>query len=148
MSREGRTWKQIVWEEIIVPISKEATEQLLRIGHQLKVKEIDKNFFSILCARMTIQSFLGCEVGIDSRMIKSRQKMIDILVPEDLKWSDDFEVEQRCYAELLVIMAQLNNGIKLANGNTLREQFARETTMEDWASFFRDYDMFGAWHKK
>jgi len=37
---------------------------------QLKVKEIDKNFFSILCARMTIQSFLGCEVGIDSRMIK------------------------------------------------------------------------------
>lgn len=32
--REGRTWKQIVWEEIIVPISKEATEQLLRIGHQ------------------------------------------------------------------------------------------------------------------
>ena len=54
---------------------------------QLKVKEIDKNFFSILCARMTIQSFLGCEVGIDSRMIKPRQKMIDILVPEDLKWS-------------------------------------------------------------
>ena len=34
LSREGRTWKQIVWEEIIVPISKEATEQLLRIGHQ------------------------------------------------------------------------------------------------------------------
>ena len=45
-------------------------------------------------------------------------------------------------------MAQLNNGIKLANGNTLREQFAKKTTMEDWASFFRDYDMFGAWHKK
>lgn len=115
---------------------------------RLKVKEIDKNFFSILCARMTIQSFLGCEVGIDSRMIKPRQKMIDILVPEDLKWSDDFEVDQRCYAELLVIMAQINNGIKLANGNTLREQFAKETTMEDWASFFKDYDMFGAWHKK
>lgn len=115
---------------------------------QLKVKEIDKNFFSILCARMTIQSFLGCEVGIDSRMIKPRQKMIDILVPEDLKWSNDFEVDQRCYAELLVIMAQLNNGIKLANGNTLREQFSKETTMEDWASFFKDYDMFGAWHKK
>lgn len=34
LSREGRTWKQIVWEKIIVPISKEATEQLLRIGHQ------------------------------------------------------------------------------------------------------------------
>ena len=115
---------------------------------QLKVKEIDKNFVSILCARMTIQSFLGCEVGIDSRMIKPRQKMIDILVPEDLKWSNDFEVDQRCYAELLVIMAQLNNGIKLANGNTLREQFSKETTMEDWASFFKDYDMFGAWHKK
>ena len=34
LSHEGRTWKQIVWEEIIVPISKEATEQVLRIGYQ------------------------------------------------------------------------------------------------------------------
>lgn len=57
--------------------------------------------------------FLGCEVGIDSRMIKPRQNMIDVLVPADLKWSDEIEFDQRCYAELLVIMAQLNNGIKL-----------------------------------
>lgn len=34
LSGEGKTWKQIVWEEIIVPISKEAMEQLLRIGYQ------------------------------------------------------------------------------------------------------------------
>lgn len=34
LSREGRTWKQIIWEEIIVPISKETTEQLLKIGYQ------------------------------------------------------------------------------------------------------------------
>jgi len=115
---------------------------------QLGVKEIDKNFFSILCARMKIQSFLGCEVGIDSRMIRSRQKMIDLLVPADLKWSDEIMVDQRCYAELLVIMAQLNNGIKLENGNTLRERFAKETTMEDWASFFKEYDIFAAWNKK
>ncbi len=121
---------------------------LARKMEQLGVKEVDKNFFSILCARMTIQSFLGCEVRIDSRMIKPRQNMIDVLVPADLKWSDEIEFDQRCYAELLVIMAQLNNGIKLANGNTLREQFAKETTMEDWASFFKEYDIFAAWNKK
>ncbi len=121
---------------------------LARKMEQLGVKEVDKNFFSILCARMTIQSFLGCEVGIDSRMIRPRQKMIDVLVPADLKWSDEIEFDQRCYAELLVIMAQLNNGIKLTNGNTLREQFAKETTMEDWASFFEEYDIFAAWNKK
>lgn len=115
---------------------------------QLDVKEVDKNFFSILFARMIIQSLLGCEVRIDSRMVKSRQKMIDVLVPDDLKCSNDIHVAQRCYAELLVIMAQLNNGIKLANGNTLREQFAQDTTMEDWASFFKDYDIFEAWNKK
>lgn len=74
--------------------------------------------------------------------------MIDVLVPSDLKLSDDIEFDQRRYAELLVIMAQLNSGIKLANGNTLREQFAKETTMEDWASFFKEYDIFAAWHKK
>lgn len=97
---------------------------------------------------MTIHSFLGCEVGLDSRMVRPRQKMIDILVPKDLKISDDLEVDNRWYAELLVIMAQLNNHLKLVNGNTLREQFAKETTLEDWASFFREYDMFEAWHKK
>ena len=121
---------------------------LARKMEQLGVKEVDKNFFSILCARMTIQSFLGCEVGIDSRMIKPRQNMIDVLVPVNLKWSDEIEFDQRCYAELLVIMAQLNNGIKLVNGNTLREQFAKETTMEDCASFFKEYDIFAAWNKK
>ena len=34
LSQEGRTWKQIVWEEIIAPISKQTTEQLLRIGYR------------------------------------------------------------------------------------------------------------------
>lgn len=115
---------------------------------QLGVKEVDKNFFSILWARMIIQSFLGCNVSIDSRMIRPRQKMIDVLVPADLKWSDEIEVDRMCYAELLVIMAKLNNGIKLADSNTLREQFAKETTIEDWASFFKEYDIFAAWNKK
>ena len=115
---------------------------------QLKVKEIDRNFFSILYARMTIKSLLGCQVGIDSRMIKARQKMIDVLIPNDLKWTDNTDFDIRCYAELLVILAQLNNGIQLESGGTLREQFAKETSMEDWASFFKEYDVFEAWTKK
>lgn len=115
---------------------------------QLKVKEIDRNFFSILYARMTIKSLLGCQVGIDSRMIKVRQKMIDVLIPNDLKWTDNTDFDIRCYAELLVILAQLNNGIQLESGGTLREQFAKETSMEDWASFFKEYDVFEAWNKK
>lgn len=115
---------------------------------QLKVKEIDRNFFSILCARTTITSLLGCQVAIDSRMIKVRQQMIDVLIPDNLEWTDGIDLEMRCYAELLVIIAQLNNGIRLESGGTLREQFAKETTMEDWASFFKDYDVFDAWNKK
>lgn len=115
---------------------------------QLKVKEIDRDFFSILYARMTITSLLGCQVGTDSRMIKARQAMIDVLIPNDLEWTDNTDLDIRCYAELLVIMAQLNNGIQLESGGTLREQFAKETTMEDWASFFKDYNVFEAWNKK
>lgn len=115
---------------------------------QLKVKEIDKDFFSILYARMTITSLLGCQAGIDSRMIIARQKMIDVLIPDNLEWTDETDLDLRCYAELLVIMAQLNNGIQLESGGTLREQFAKETTMEDWASFFKEYDVFEAWNKK
>ena len=115
---------------------------------QLKVKEIDSDFFSILYARMTIESLLGCQARIDSRMIKARQKMIDVLIPNNLEWTDDTDLDLRCYAELLVIMAQLNNGIRLESGGTLREQFAKETTLEDWASFFKEYDVFEAWNKK
>lgn len=114
----------------------------------LKVKEIDRNFFSILYARMTISSLLGCQVGIDSRMVKARQKMIDVLIPDNLEWTDDTNLEIRCYAELLVIMAQLINGIHLESGENLRKQFAKETTIADWASFFREYDIFEAWNKK
>lgn len=115
---------------------------------QLKVKEIDRDFFSILYARMTITSLLQCQVGIDSRMIKARQEMIDVLIPNDLKWTDDIQLGIRCYSELLVIMAQLNKGIQLESGGTLREQFAKETNMEDWASFFEEYDIYEAWNKK
>lgn len=115
---------------------------------QLKVKEIDRDFFSILHARMTITSLLECQVGTDSRMIKARQGMIDVLIPNELKWTGDTDLHIRCYAEHLVIMAQLNKGIQLESGLTLREQFAKETTMEDWASFFKGYDIFEAWNKK
>lgn len=115
---------------------------------QLKVKEIDSDFFSILFARTNIASLLGCQVGIDSRMIKARQSMIDILIPDDLEYTDDTNFDIRCYAELLVIMAQLNNGIRLESGETLQEQFAKETTEKDWASLFKEYDVFEAWNKK
>lgn len=115
---------------------------------QLKVKEIDRNFFSILYARMTITSVLGCQVGIDSRMIKARQEMIDVLIPDNLEWTDDIDFGIKCYSELLVIMAQLNKGIQLESGGTLREKFVKETTMKDWASFFKEYDVFEAWNKK
>ena len=70
--------------------------------------QIDSDFFSILFARTNIASLLGCQVGIDSRMIKARQSMIDILIPDDLEYTDDTNFDIRCYAELLVIMAQLN----------------------------------------
>lgn len=86
--------------------------------------------------------------AIDNRMIKARQKMLDIFVPNDLNWTATTDLEMRSFAELLVIMAQLNNGIQLETGETLREKFAKETILEDRASFFNDYDIFEAWNKK
>ena len=109
---------------------------------ELKIKEIDEKFFTLYCAQMTIQSWLGCCVFTDSIMIKVRQSMIDILFTDDLIQSNEIEFYQRCYAELLVIMS------KLITNQSLRQYFLENTTMEDWASFFREYDMFAAWHRK
>lgn len=115
---------------------------------QLKVKDLDRNYYSILFARLTIQSMLGCQASLDSRMIKARQGMVDVLIPDDLVITDEVEFDKQIFAEYLVVIAQLNNGIRLNNGQTLRQWFADHTSMEDWASFFREYDIFKAWHKK
>lgn len=40
---------------------------------------------------------------IDSKMIRPRQKVIDVPMPADLKWSDGIGFDQRCYARWLVI---------------------------------------------
>lgn len=93
-------------------------------------------------------STLGSEAQTDSRMIVPRQKMIDVLIPDDLEFTDDNSYDKQCYAELLWMNAQLCAGLKSEDGKTMRQYFAEETKLEDWASFFREYDVFKAWHKK
>lgn len=112
---------------------------------QLKIKEIDKNIFLILSSKVILFFSSWHLVDVESRMVKLRQRMIDVLIPSDLKWTDKTEWETLHYKDLLIIMKQLKDGGKF---KLLREKFVKETTIEDWASFFKDYDIFGVWNKK
>ena len=126
----------------------ELTYLIAKRMEQIGVKELPTEYFGLLTARTTVQSMLGCQVSIDSRMVKARQKMISNLIPDDMVVTDEVEFDRGIFAEYLFVIAQLNKGIQLANGQTLREWFADNTRMEDWASFFRDYNIFTAWNKK
>lgn len=114
----------------------------------LKLKNLDKSRYGYLFARNHIWSWLGCEVQLDSRMVKAREEMIEAMIPNEDVEDGEIEFDKTCYAECLTILCQLTSGIRLTNGNTLREQFELDTTLEDWASFFREYDIFKIWNRK
>lgn len=49
--------------------------------------------------------------------------------------------------DILGLLVVVKNKLPI-NGQSAEDWFAENTTMEDWASFFRDYKIFDSWHEK
>lgn len=112
-----------------------------------KIENPELQAYAILCADMTIESILGFRTKTHSRMVKERQKMIaSLVVPEDeitLEVNDD----AHRYAEMLVMKSLADNELTV-NGVQLREWFLKETCLQDWAAFFKEYNIFSLRKKK
>lgn len=94
------------------------------------------------CADITyVSAELKMRISTHSRMIKIRDKYIDLMLQEP-KGSPLFEAEQTAFLEGLTIATMLVKNMTIENVPIL-EWFIENTTKEDWASFFIDYDIFG-----
>lgn len=150
---EGKADEQIVMDSVaFFTIEwKYAIELMYAIVLQMEaegIEEVDRDIYSILCARMTIQSKLGFNAGIDSRLVKERQNLVDMLITRDPGMNYILMDNMESYAEVLTIACLMNEKITIDGEKNLRDWFAEETTMEDWASFLKEYNIFEAWHKK
>ena len=112
-----------------------------------KATAIDKDTLALLCQRLNFDWSFGRNCGCDSRATKERQLLIPFLIKEtkDLDIRDISESIR--YLDILGLLVVVKNNLPI-NGQSAEDWFAENTTMEDWASFFRDYKIFDSWHEK
>ena len=92
---------------------------------------------------------LKYEVSTHSRMITIRDRYIDLMLTEP-EGSILFEAEQTAFLEGRGIISQLVKNMTI-DDVPIQEWFIKNTTKEDWASFFMNYDIFSyinGWEKQ
>ncbi len=87
----------------------------------------------ILLGYRFIDSVLGFSASADSRMVGYREKLIPFLLR-------DKTVFKR-YAEQLALLAQIKENA-IIDGVPIKQWFVENTGIHDWASFFREYNVF------
>lgn len=112
-----------------------------------KIKTIHREAIAILCGRLTFDFTFEHHIGGDSRAAKERQNMIPYLIKEEKEMCEETQCDIFLYKEMMGVLIVTNKELTI-NDQNLRGWFAENTTMEDWASFFRDYNIFEAWHEK
>ena len=102
------------------------------------------------CADVNYVSRNLCtRIATHSRMITVRERYIDLMLqePDD---SELFLAEQTAFLEGLTLISLLVKNMTIEN-IPIKEWFVKNTTKEDWASFFMDYDIFcyiNGWKKQ
>ena len=81
---------------------------------------------------------VGGTIRMDSRMLVARRKFIHdiVTVPEE-----EFEKDLTRFWESLVIVASILKNMIYRN-TPIREWFIQNSTPDDWATVFRDYDIY------
>ncbi len=125
-------------------------ETLYRIACIMEEKnltEIDQSTIILLCGDVTIESQFGGTVSTYSRMVKERQNILDFLFDDGVsdsskKWLMDL------VKETIVLCVYYKECMADDNSELYKEWFRKESTLADWASFLRYYDLFSIWQKK
>lgn len=114
------------------------------------VKEIDPLTLIGLCAFLVIPSSLGYRVSANSRMVKERQWLIpELVVDGEISFMSELWALRENFVEKVALAADFKEGIvNKKTGKNFRDTFIETTSMEDWASFLEDYNVFEAYHKK
>ena len=127
-----------------------AIETLYHIAclmEEKRLESVNLKTLELLIGRVWIESQFGGSVTTDSRMVKERRYVLDYLFDDKTdRWSH--KVMTDLIKEILVLGAYYREVLKTDEGVPYKEWFRKESTEEDWASFFRYYNIFDIWQKK
>ena len=108
---------------------------------------VDQDTLLLICGYVDVRSRFGMHVSTESRMVKERMIILRSLFGKEM---DAFHQEElvSLIKEILVIVVLFTEAIEDDDGIKYKDWFREESSMEDWASFFRYYNMFSIWEKK
>lgn len=114
--------------------------------------KMDKTQIVAMCGEICVYRPYGSASG-PSRFIKTRNKMISKLLYSTEEMSDDVAFDTDTLQDYLHMRVVMLECLKLPNGQSLRDWFVDNTSMEDWAEFLKEYDVFSIhqikeWSKK
>lgn len=104
---------------------------------------------SLLCADLSIQRPHGT-ISTHSRFIKTRNNMVKRIMYNTEKMSDDVDFDTFTLQEYIYLKAQMmqNYCADAEKQYYLKDWFAEETTISEWADFLREYDIFSIHQEK
>ena len=111
------------------------------------IKDIDQNTLILLCGSVYVESRFGSVVATDSRMVKERLFVLEYLFNDDTD-SGLKIIMIDLIKEIISLGVHYKESVRTNDGELYKEWFRKESTISDWASFFRYYDIFGIWQKK
>lgn len=121
--------------------------QVAKQMESINAKKIDKDTLDLLCGRLTFDCSIAKNAGCDSRAAKERQLLIPYFIKETRSLDKRDVIESLRYLEILGLLVVIKTKLPI-NNQTPGDWFAQNTCLEDWASFFRDYNIFECWHPK
>lgn len=111
------------------------------------LQEVDQHALRLLIGDVWAESRFGGFVTTNSRMVKERRNVLDYIFDEE---TDPYSKKTMMdlIKEILVVGVHYKEVCKTNEGEPYKEWFRKESSEEDWASFFRYYNLFEIWQKK
>ncbi len=127
-----------------------AIETLYHIACLMEEKglqKVDRHAVGLLVGEVWVESQFGGSVTTESRMVKERRYVLDDIFDEEIDpYSKNILMD--LIKEILVIGVYYKEIVETNEREPYKEWFRKESKEEDWASFFRFYNLFDIWQKK
>ena len=120
---------------------------LTNIMEEERIDAIDQDALVLLCGYVNIESRFGGWFSTESRMVKGRILVSPLLFGRE---ADRFsrETMKDLLKEILVLITKYTEVVEVEDGRLYKDWFREESSLTDWASFFRFYDVFAIWQRK
>lgn len=111
--------------------------------------DIDSRQVCSICGDTIIPQDHG-NVYTHSRFIKQRPSLVKKVICNKTKMTPDVEFYSFTLCQYLIIKSLMMNFYcaDTRSGELLKDWFVRETTIDDWADFLKEYNLFAVYNKK